>query len=100
MKINTAQLTTRIQPLLRFFKRYAIFIFMIVLLGIFAFLVFRINHFSQVEPADDAVQEKLQTVQRPKVDQSVLDKIQQLQDQNIQVQSLFDKARSNPFNEQ
>jgi len=61
--------------------------------------VFRINQYSHTEPADSAVQEKLQTTKRPKVDQAVLDKIQQLQDQNVQVQSLFDQARNNPFNE-
>lgn len=92
-------LTNKLKPILAFLKRYAIFIYILLLLGSFGFLVFRINQYSRVEPTDDAVQEKLQTAKRPKVDQAVLDKIQQLKDQNVQVQSLFDQARNNPFNE-
>lgn len=99
MKLDLKSLPVKFVPLLQFLRRYAVFIFFIILLGIFGFLIFRINQFSGAEPSDDAVEEKLQSVQRPKVDQSVLDKIQQLQDQNIQVQSLFDQARNNPFNE-
>ncbi len=99
MNFKLKDLPARLKPTLRFLKHYAIFIFMIILLGIFGFLVFRINQYSQTEPTNDAVQEKLQTTKRPKVDQAVLDKIQQLQGQNVQVQSLFDQARNNPFNE-
>ncbi len=89
----------KLKPALRFIKRYAVFIFVMLLFGIFGFFVLRINQYSRIDPTDDAVQEKLQAVQRPQVDQSALDKIQQLQDQNVQVHSLFDRARQNPFNE-
>ena len=87
-------------PILGYFKKYAVFIFIIGLLFIASFFVLRINQYSKMEPSDDAIEQKLQTVQRPKVDQTVLGKIQQLQDQNVQVKTLFDQARDNPFNEQ
>lgn len=99
MKADIAKLLAKLAPISRFVKRYVVFIFFVVMLGIFGFLVFRINQFSQREPSDSAIEDKLSTVQHPKIDQSIRDKIKQLQDQNIQVQSLFEQARNNPFNE-
>lgn len=80
-------------------KRYAVVIFIVILVGIYGFLVYRINVLTQTEPSETAVNEQLQTVQRPKVDQNAIDKIQKLQNQNVEVKSLFDQARNNPFSE-
>lgn len=99
MKLDLKSLLAKLNKALEFIKRYIVFIFIVIMLMIFGFFVFRINQFSRTEPTEEAVNEKLQTVQRPKIDKSVLDKIQQLQDQNIQVHSLFEQARNNPFNE-
>lgn len=99
MKIEISKLTDKLQAALVFIRRYVVFIFIIGLLTILTFFVFRINQYTQKEPTEDEFTSRLQTVQRPKIDQSVLDKIQQLQDQNVQVQSLFDQARDNPFSE-
>lgn len=99
MKLDFKDLPNKFTPLVVFLKRYALFISIIAVLGIAVFFVLRISQYSRTEPTDQAVEEKLQTVQRPKIDQSVLNKIQQLQDQNVQVQALFDQARNNPFNE-
>ncbi len=93
------KLAEKIKPLFRFLKRYAVLIFIVAIVGIYGFLVFRINSLVQTEPSEDAVTEKLQNVKRPKIDQSAIDKIQQLQGQNIEVKSLFDQARNNPFSE-
>jgi predicted negative regulator of RcsB-dependent stress response len=99
MNLDTKDLQNKIMPILMVAKRYLTFIFIIAMLFVFVFMVYRINQFSNLEPTDDAVTEKLQTVQRPKVDEAVLEKIQQLQDQNIEAKALFDQARQNPFSE-
>lgn len=99
MKAQIKDLLVKLKPLVRFVKRYAVFIYMLIMFGIFGFLILRVNYYSQAEPTEEAIQEKLQTAKRPKVDAAALDKIQQLQSQNIQVNSLFDQARKNPFNE-
>lgn len=99
MNLDLKDLGNKLQPTLRFIKRYVSLFFVVTMLAVFGFLVFRINQFSSLEPSEDAIAEKLQSVQRPKLDQAIVDKIQQLQDQNIEVQSLFDQARSNPFSE-
>ncbi len=87
------------QLLLKKSARYAAFILILILLGMYSFLVLRINSLTRGEPSDDAVKEKLQTVSRPKIDKTAVDKIQRLQDNSVQVQSLFQTARDNPFHE-
>ena len=80
-------------------SKYLTLAFIVLVLGMYSFLVFRINNLISSDPSDDAVTEKLQTVQRPKIDQSAVDKIQQLQDNSTDVQTLFKAARENPFQE-
>jgi hypothetical protein len=99
MNIDLKDLSSKVQPVVAFLKRYTKFIYFIAMLLAATFLVFRINQLSNVQPSDDAITEKLQTVQRPRLDADALQKIQQLQDQNVQVQSLFEQARNNPFSE-
>lgn len=99
MSIKQPELIEKFQSFLTFIKRYAVFIFVTAMFLILAFFVFRINQYSSVEPSESDFNNKLKTVQRPKIDQSVIDRIQQLKSQNIQVQSLYDQARENPFSE-
>ncbi len=99
MKIDVKKYLDQLTKLANQAKKYLGFMFVLVLLGLCGFLVFRINQFSHSEPSQDAIDEKLNASQRPKFDQATLDKIQQLQDQNVQVQTLFQQARDNPFAE-
>lgn len=93
------KLPEKLQPLMAVGQTYVKFIFFVFVSLLAAFLIFQINHFSGVEPSEDEVSEKLQTIQRPHIDENSLQKIQQLQDQNVQVQSLFEQTRENPFSE-
>ena len=79
--------------------RYLGVMFIVLSMGMYSFLVFRINTLVNSEPSEDAITEKLQTVQRPRIDQSVVDKIQQLQDNSTEAKTLFQAARDNPFHE-
>jgi len=99
MNIDLKDIGSKVQPVLAFLKRYITFLFFVGMLLVAVFLVYRINQFSNLQPSEDAVTEKLQTVQRPRLDQDVLQKIEQLESQNVEVQSLFDQARNNPFSE-
>ncbi len=70
MKLDPKQLLEKLRPVLGFIKQSAVFMFVLVFLAIFGFFVFRINQYSRIEPSEEAIQEKLQVVQRPKIDQS------------------------------
>ncbi len=101
MKLNLdlKNLKPKLQQITALLRNYMVFIFFIAVALIFSFLVFQINSLANHEPTDDQVDEKLQTVQRPKIDQNALNKIQQLQDNSSDVKSLFQHARDNPFQE-
>lgn len=99
MKLSSAELLNRILPYLKLVKKYGAFLFVVVFLGIYVFLVQHIGHLIQDEPSQTAVDSKLKPVNRLKIDQDALQKMNDLESQNIDVQSLFDQARQNPFTE-
>ncbi len=99
MKEQTQALLQQLKPFTNFVQRYLTFIVLTLFLLIYTVLVVRIDQFSGATPSDAEVASKQQTISHPKVNQATLGKIQQLQNQNIQVQALFNQARNNPFSE-
>ncbi len=100
MKQEFENLLTKYLPLVkRFSKRYLVFTVFLLFMLLCSALVVRINLLSAKEPSLDQVNSKLESIQRPKVDKQTLNRLQELQDQNIQVKTLFDQARQDPFAE-
>ena len=99
MNISLDGLSPKLSKLKKSAARNGFFIYILIVLAAYTFLVVRINLLNRSEPTDEAVAEKLQSVQRPKLEPELLKKIQDLQDQNVEVQSLFKQARDNPFSE-
>mgnify|MGYP003537540204 CR=1 FL=1 len=99
MNFEVKDIPAKIVPIVNKLKRYVPVIFIVFVSLILGFLITRISTYAQTEPSEDAVTEKLTTVQRPKIDENALKKIEQLEDQNIDVKSLFQQARENPFSE-
>jgi hypothetical protein len=94
---NIKNITTQIQPLLEILKRYSVLIFVIAFVGMYSFLITRINSLTQSEPT--VLSAEQQTIQRLKIDQEAVDKILELEEHNIEVKTLFEQARNNPFTE-
>lgn len=80
-------------------QRYVLVISFVVIFGLYGFLVIQISTATQQEPSQEDITLQLSTIKRLKIDQESIDKIEQLQDQNIVVQSLFESARQDPFKE-
>ncbi len=97
MKDKLEKLTNKIKPVVGFLRKYKLFILFMFISLIYLFLVFRINVLTGKEPSDSDLNNKLQTVSRPRIDQTVINKIQELQDNSVQVKTLFNHARKNPF---
>lgn len=97
MKLDIKQALAKINPIIAFIKRYRVILIVVVLFGIYGFLIVRIYLLNQIQPSEEVVAERLQTVTRPRIDQNAINKIQELEDQNVQVQTLFKEARDNPF---
>jgi len=99
MNIDLKTITTKLAPLAQKLRKYTVFIFVMFFLGLYAFMLLRINTLTRQEPSFLAITEKLQTVKRPKLDKKLAEKIENLQAQNVEVKSLFEQARQNPFAE-
>lgn len=95
--MNLTKLTAKLQPLVAYIKRYRIIVFALFFLGLYSFLIFQINALAESEPDPAMVSES--TVKRLQVDQKSIDNILKLEEQNIEVKSLFQEARANPFTE-
>lgn len=99
MNFEVKDIPAKLTPILVNLKKYAVFMFVISVLIIYVVLVLFINTLASQEPNEDAVTERLKTVTRPRINEDTLIKIKQLEDQNIQVKTLFQDARDNPFTE-
>jgi hypothetical protein len=99
MKLSIKEIPARISDILAPFKKYAILLFVIVVAGVYGFLVFRINGMQSTSPSSSGDIQKGTLVATPRIDPNLVTQLQQLQDNSVSVKSLFDEARSNPFQE-
>lgn len=95
---SSTSLATELCRVGRVVLAYRVLLFFVVLAGVYSIVVLRINTLSQAEPSASDVTLQA-TAHSLKVDPSVVQKIQQLQDNSVSVQALFQQARNNPFNE-
>lgn len=98
MNITLKPLLKKLQPLIDFLKRDSVIIFALIVAIIFGFLVWRIGVLAGAEPTQIELNEKLMTVVRPRIDQDGIKKLEELQAQNINIESYF-SDRNNPFQE-
>lgn len=99
LNLNRAAVSAQIAPLIDKFRRYNVFIFIVTFLGVYGFLILQVSSLTQSEPTAAELNESLGTVKRLKLDQESIDKLEELEEQNIEVQTLFQQARDNPFTE-
>lgn len=78
-------------------KQYSLIIFIVFVACLYGFILFRVNSLTNAEPLATDVSEQVKAAAVPHIDQAVVKKLQALQDNSVSVQSLFDQARSNPF---
>ncbi|MDB5164862.1 MAG: hypothetical protein JWL89_488 [Candidatus Saccharibacteria bacterium] len=78
-------------------RRYGVIIFLVFVMSLYGFIVFRIHNLSGAQPTADAINSQIQASHTPHIDQQVIKQLQSLQDNSVNVQTLFDQARNNPF---
>ena len=99
MNIEINNIKKPFTKILSFLNKYRLEIFIIFTCLIFGYMIMKISFYSTQEPTQNAINEKIKTVKLPKIDENAVKNIEQLEDQNIEVQSLFNEARNNPFSE-
>lgn len=98
MKLDLKPILEKLRPLINFVKKDSVGIFLLIVACVFGFLIWRIGTLANAEPSQAAIDEKLLAVVRPKIDPVSIKKIQDLQDQNIDIKAIF-SDRNNPFQE-
>ncbi len=80
-------------------QKHLAFIFVIVVLLSYVFVVWKISSLATVEPTQDEETAALSATAIPKVNKEAVSQIEALESTNAEVHSLFEDARSNPFQE-
>ena len=83
----------------RLLNTYRAFIFFIIVALLYSFIIWRINMLAVATPNVTDIQAAKNQNTVPHIDQSVVNKMQSLKDNSVNVQTLFENARNNPFNE-
>lgn len=96
-QFDTQNLKNQAVSALKKASKYKLLAFIIFTAAVYAFVWLRINNLSNAEPSSSAVSSQVQAAQIPHIDQTVINQLQSLQDNSVSVQSLFNQARSNPF---
>lgn len=78
-------------------SKYKLIGFIVFVAIVYGFVYTKINSYSNVQPSQSSVDSSLQAAQVPRIDNNVISQLQSLQDNSVSVQSLFNQARSNPF---
>lgn len=99
MKLSKTDIRKYSLATLQYAKKYASFIFLITFLAIYVYQVNRIGHLIQDDPPQSAVDSKLKPVSQLKIDENSIKQITELESHNIEVKTLFEQARQNPFTE-
>jgi hypothetical protein len=97
--LNLSDLLTKAQEQIERAKRYTPLLFCLFFALIYAFVIYRVQVLNSSEPSQADVTTQSQTASVPHIDPKVLLQLQQLQDNSVTVQTLFNAARDNPFEE-
>jgi hypothetical protein len=100
LKLDTGTILEKLRLIAEVARRFSTLIVIVIFSGMYAYLMLQVNSINQKTPNADAVTEKLKETSTPKIDAEAAQKLSALEDQNIELKSLFNQARSNPFEEQ
>lgn len=94
--MNLSRITGELQKFTHSLYKHRIVIFVVAFFVSYGFLITRISSYTQQEPAASTTE---QAIKRLTIDKESIEKIEDLEDQNVQVRALFKDARQNPFSE-
>lgn len=95
--LSTMPLAAKLIGLGRSLRPYRLAFFLLFIALLYGFLLLRISNLANMQPAQDVVTSQVKAAKLPHIDQTVVKQLHSLQDNSVNVQSLFDQARNNPF---
>jgi hypothetical protein len=97
IKIDLKTIGPAIGKLFKRMGAYSAIIFFLIVAALYGYIVWRINVYSNAPASQSEVNAKVAA--QPHIDPTVVQKMQALQNNSGNVQSLFNQARENPFQE-
>jgi hypothetical protein len=97
MNIEKETIINRLNVVRDFLSTHAIVIFIIFVVIILAYLSSLIAIYASAKPDADAIVERKKALSSVKLDEESIAKLNQLQDKGINIRTLFDNGRTNPF---
>ncbi len=88
---------TKLNLVIQIFHRYSLLFFTVFVALLYGFVLFRASSLAHTEPSQTDVTSRVQAAQVPHINESVVRQLKSLQDNSVNVQALFEEARSNPF---
>lgn len=80
--------------------QYKVFLFVLLVIVVYGYVSWRVYVLSNTTASQNPLSTTHSVmVNSPQIDQSTVNKIQQLQNNSVSVQALFNEARQNPFQE-
>jgi hypothetical protein len=99
MKIDKTALLEQISKLLTLIKRFRFITIFVIFSLMYGYILVQVNAINQKAPSDKQVSDKVTALPQPKIDQGLIDKITSMEEESVQVKSIFSDARKNPFAE-
>ncbi|HET7060231.1 MAG TPA: hypothetical protein VFH99_02875 [Candidatus Saccharimonadales bacterium] len=78
-------------------RRYRLELFLVFVICIYGLVIWRINTMLTAQPTPEAVTSQVKANGIPQIDPAVVQQLQNLRDNSVNVQVLFDQGRNNPF---
>jgi len=95
--ISLRQLKPLLEKTTRAVSRYAAILFFLLVSGVYGFVLLRINTLVNAQPSQSDIDAQSTTTAVPRIDPKVAEQLQNLEDNSVNVQTLFNNARNNPF---
>jgi hypothetical protein len=98
-KLTATQLIERLRSVGQRLAGYRVIAFILAVALLYAVMILRINTLDTAAPSETAITAQSQSVASAHIDKSAANQLEALQNNNVNVQTLFDQARTNPFQE-
>lgn len=98
MKLDSLS-TKSLEPIFAYLKRYRVMLFLLLFAGLYVYLLYTIGQLTSATPTAADVSSEQSTVKRLRVDEDAVQSMLKLREENVEIQTLFNEARNNPFAE-
>lgn len=99
ISLNFKSIKPQFEKLFKKLSKHATFIVITLVLLVYVFMVWRISTLTTAEPSAQAESAALAETSIPRVNRNAVEQIQALEQNSTEIQSLFNQARNNPFQE-